>query len=128
MSPMTDAWAAVAGRLGPADHDGLARQGWVSEQVRPSGATTYKLRWRVNGRQRVRYLGSDVAVAAQVRAALIDLQCARRTERELAQLLRQARAQLGTLKRQLQPDLESLGYAYHGYSARRTRTAAPARR
>lgn len=124
MTTTANAWAAISRRLSPADHDSLARQGWVSEQIRPSGATTYKLRWRIEGRQRVRYLGSDPAVAAHVRAVLIDMRCARRTERALAQLLRQARFQLAAIKRQLAPDLETIGYAYHGYTARRTRTSA----
>jgi hypothetical protein len=128
MKPVTEAWAALAHRLGPEDRDSLARQGWISEQVRSSGARTFKLRWRVEGRQRVRYLGSDPAFAAHVRAILIDMQCARRTERQFAELLGQARRQLAHVKRQLAPELAARGYAYHGYTARRTRTSAPLER
>ena len=57
-----------------------AGQGFVSAEARPTGAVTYKLRWRRGGRQRVRYLGSDPAAA---RAALAGLQAGARRARAL---------------------------------------------
>ena len=45
-TPTLDPWPALAARLGPAALEAMARQGFVSAETRPSGRTTYKLRWR----------------------------------------------------------------------------------
>jgi hypothetical protein len=116
-----DPWAALAARLGPAAVAALARQGFVSAETRTSGATTYKLRWRDGGRQRVAYLGSDPAAAAAVRAGLAALQGPRDARRELARLMARARKELASLKRSLEPAMAARGYRYHGYTARRPR-------
>jgi hypothetical protein len=120
----TNAPDDLAGALDPADLGALAAQGFVSAETRPSGAVTYKLRWRRAGRQRVRYLGSDPAAAAAVRAALANLQAPARAGRAAAGLLRRARAALARAKAVLAPALAAKGYHYHGYASRRGRPAA----
>ena len=125
--PAPDPWAALVARLGPAVLPALARQGFVSAEVRPSGALTYKLRWREGGKQRVVYLGSEPAVAEAVRAGLAALQAPRDARRELARLMGRARKELALLKRTIGPAMAARGYRYHGYTARRTRPPAPGR-
>jgi hypothetical protein len=118
-----DRWSAVVARLGRADLDALARQGFVSTEVRADGARSYKLRWRAAGRQRVLSLGKDPAAAAAVRAGLADLQADRRAARELSALAAEARTRLARAKRLLAPRLVAAGLYYHGYVARRPRVS-----
>ena len=120
-----DPWPALAARLGPAGLAALSAQGFVSQETRPSGATTYKLRWREGGRQKVVYLGSDPAAAAAVRAGLAALQAPRDARRELARLMARARKELAAMKKAMEPAMAARGYRYHGFTARRTRPPAP---
>ena len=77
--------------LSEAERHALARRGSVAVERR--GQRCYfKLRFRAaGGRQCVRYLGSDPAVAAQVRQLLDRLQHARRQARAVKQWTRHAR-------------------------------------
>src|SRR5262245_2104502 len=103
--------ATLAG-LGLAVEDltALRRQGFVSRDARGH----YKLRYRLRGKQRVRYLGSDAAFADQVRQALSLLQAPARLNRELGQLVQISRRALRDSKGRLAPLLESAGYGFHG--------------
>jgi hypothetical protein len=95
----------------------LARQGFIAAEKR--GERTYcKLRWREQGRQRVRYLGADVVRVEQVRAALARLQCDLQCQRQVRlvrRLLAQARHRLAQAKAILEPYAQALGLYYHGY-------------
>jgi hypothetical protein len=121
---------ALAG-LGLADADlqALARQGFVAAEFRRLRPPYFKLRWRRDGRQRVRYLGQDPARAEQVRAALERLQRPRRNGRLAARLLAEARKRLLDARRLLEPRADADGLRYHGYALRRPRSgpAAPDR-
>ena len=55
--------------LAPGEIKALATQGFVARERR-GGRIYWKLRFRVGGRQRVRYLGSDATKAAAIRAEL----------------------------------------------------------
>ncbi len=96
----------------------LCRQGFVSEERRGK-RLYYKLRFRCNGKQRVRYLGRDAARAAEVREELWKLQEPRRTELELARLDRTARRMLREAKATLAPLLAEEGFTFHGNAVRR---------
>jgi hypothetical protein len=104
----------------------LRRQGFVSRECRGAGRKEiYKLRFRWQRRQQVRYLGSDPAVAAQVRAVLIQWQASARRRREAQRAARQARRALRDAKRRLEPRLAETGFAFHGLAIRRTRPGPP---
>ena len=120
-------WAALAARLGPDALAALALQGFVSAEPRPSGRTSYKLRWRQGGRQRVRYLGSDAATAERVRAGLAALQAPRDNRRELARLLAGAAAGLARARDGLAAAVGGHGFHFHGYTLRQARQAGPDR-
>lgn len=118
---------ALPAGLTAEDLDALGRNGFVSAEPRKNGMMTYKLRWRVGGRQRVEYLGSDEQAAARVAAAVAALQGPGRTARALAREVARARAELRRLKAESASTLETLGYRYHGFCLRRTRSPAATR-
>ncbi len=102
----------------------LRGQGFVScERRRPHHAPIYKLRYRVQGKQRTRYLGSEPAVIAAVRQELADLQQGVRRAREMQRLLRRVRSGLRHARETLAPVLSSQGYHFHGTTLRRRRLA-----
>ena len=113
---------ALAGlRLHPADLRALARQGFVSAEFRGGRGPSYKLRWRRNGRRRVRCLGRDAGRAARVRAELERLRRPLRAARLAARLMAEAHKRLRRAKRLLAARAAAQGYHYHGYAARRRR-------
>jgi len=61
----------------------VARQGFVSAERRKRSMTVYKLRYRIAGRQRACYLGTDAAFAALIKTALARHQRAHRLNAEL---------------------------------------------
>jgi hypothetical protein len=97
----------------------LRKQGFVSGEKRGPGHTCYKLRFRFAGRQRVRALGGDAAVAERVRQELAELQASTRLDRELAQLTRKAKRMLREARQRLEPLLREEGFAFHGLAVRR---------
>jgi hypothetical protein len=101
----------------------LRHNGFVSVEPRRQRAIRYKLRFRLNGRQHVRVLGTDPGMAAAVVRALFELQRAKRTDQQLRQLCRSGRAKLREGKRQLAPMLARLGVKFHGHSLRQSRNA-----
>jgi hypothetical protein len=72
-------------------------------------------------RQRVKYLGTDPHLVAQIQAELNDLQAAHRRNRQLRQLGAQARALLRNTKSRLLAPLQQAGLKFHGRAIRRPR-------
>jgi hypothetical protein len=105
----------------PADQIALKHQGFISEEYRKERGLYYKLRYRMQGKQRVVYLGKDTAVADRVRDELAALQNARRSDQQLKQFTMQAHKLLRESKRRLEVDLEAAGFSYHGFEIRKTR-------
>src|SRR5256885_3352521 len=93
--------------LSTAEYQALTEQGFVAAERRQHNGRVcgpyYKLRWRLNGRQKVRYLGRDHGHAERVRAALADLQRPAHLLRQVVRWLHQAREQLREIKAILQP-------------------------
>jgi hypothetical protein len=81
--------------------------------------TLYKLRFRVAGRQRVRYLGTDAAAAAAIARELAGLHVQRWLARRGRCLRRQARRLLRQARHRLGPLLLARGYRFHGLTIRR---------
>jgi hypothetical protein len=99
----------------------LTIQGFVSAERRGE-SVYYKLRYRLYGKQRVRYLG-DVESARAVADELAVLQHDVRLRRELAALSRAGMQRLRAAKRTLQPFLEARGFHFHGQAIRQRRAA-----
>ncbi len=112
-------------RLTPGDFALLRRQGFVSCERR-GARQVFKLRFRREGRQVVRRIGSDPAVAAEVRRELEALQVQRRRRREFRRLARLGRQALRDSKRVLAPVLAQDGFYFHGLAVRlRRKPKAP---
>ena len=107
--------------LGPAEVAALKRQGFVSSEIRGQGEIVYKLRFRQDRRQRVKYLGADRDRALRLEQALRELQQCRRKALALGRLNREAAKLLRDGKRRVQPLLNSAGYRFHGRAIRRPR-------
>jgi hypothetical protein len=111
--------ALAALQLDDGDADALARQGFIAAERR--GERSYfRLRFRRDGRQRVRYIGSlDRAQAVQFE--LDRLRVDVRLQRRLATLSRDAARSLRDAKRTLEPLLEARGFHFHGQAIRKCR-------
>lgn len=107
-------------RLTDEDIVSLRSQGSVRAEHLPSGSTCHKLRFRDRRtkRMKVRYLGTDMTVRDAVRQELAALQSARRRERELKRLEREARGLLRAVKMRLAPILAEAGIEFCGYEPR----------
>ena len=98
----------------------LKRQGFVSRETR-RGISVFKLRFRVNGRQRVKYVTTDPVVAAALERQLRQLQRAKDNDITLRSLNREARQLLRQCKNRLSPLVEQAGLGFHGRALRRPR-------
>lgn len=107
--------------LGAAERAALRRQGFVSLEFRGQGQIVFKLRFRLGGRQRVRYVGADADRACRVQQALFRWQQDRRRELALGRLSRDAASLLRDIKRRLEPHLNGAGLRFHGRAIRRPR-------
>jgi hypothetical protein len=107
--------------LSAADQAALSRQGFISREVRGRRSAVYKLRFRVGGRQRVRYLGTDAGGIRRVQEALHELQEDRRLELALGRLHHEVAQRLCDSKRRLAAPLVAAGFGFHGRAARRPR-------
>jgi len=107
--------------LAPEELRELTRQGFIAREYRGDSGPFFKIRFRVRGRQIVRYLGSDVHTAAAVARELRALQAGRRLARFLGRLRAQARRLLRRAKRRLEPLLRARGFYLHGHTVRRRR-------
>jgi hypothetical protein len=97
----------------------LQRQGFVAREMR-GNRFYYKLRYRLCGKQRVRYI-RGAALAGAIRTELAMLQRNVRRRREMAALTRASSQQLSAAKATLVPTLEAMGFFFHGQSIRRRR-------
>ena len=114
--------AALLGlQLAPDELDALRHQGFVASETRGSGTTVHKLHFRIKGRQRVRYLGTDVKRAAEVRKALEVFQQQRRLTRHIAARAGELKAILRTIKPRLSQPALAAGFIFHGRRLRRPR-------
>jgi hypothetical protein len=114
--------ALAALKLSDRELAALRRQGTVSAERR-GNTTIYKLRFRMNGRQQMRYLGIHERLANSVEAELDVLQREVRLQRRRAALGRAASNQLKSAKLTLQPLLESRGFHFHGLAVRKRRVS-----
>ena len=110
-------------RLTEVELTALSAQGFVCRERRGT-RSYYKLRFRLQGRQRVLYVGSDLTLANEVQLLLDRLQSEKRIKLELAYWCRMVGQQLRDLKRRLAPLLEAAGFAFHGQAIRRPRIRA----
>lgn len=101
----------------------LSRQGSIAYERRGRSSSVAKLRFRMNGVQRVKVLGSDEQFIARVRAELEALQIDRNQCQELKQMCQQAREVIRRHKAILAPLLEQQGMRFHGHSLRAKRKA-----
>jgi hypothetical protein len=100
--------------------DALTRQGFVRSEMR-GNKVICRLRYRVHGRQHVRYVSPRDAVA--LASELASLQRRVRTRRRLADLRAIAREALRHRRTVLAPLFEARGYHFHGYQVRHYRNA-----
>jgi hypothetical protein len=102
----------------------LRRQGFVSREQR-RGRTLFKLRFRMppDGRQHVRYLGVNPAVAEAVRRELAQMQRVRRLDLELGKLRRKIAEELRDRWKSAAPQFKRMGYQFHGRTIRQVRVA-----
>jgi len=106
----------------PADElDALARQGFVTSELRGNNTVIHKLRFRLESRQRVYYLGTDLEYVAEVRDFLFALQKRTRLARQLAARKKAVRLLLRSIKPRLTQHLAESGYRLHGRALRRRR-------
>jgi hypothetical protein len=105
----------------PVELAALRRQGFVNREPRGRGSAVFKLRFRLAGRQRVVYLGTDAEQAEGVERELAEWQQSRRQSLEFARAHRRVGKFLRAAKARLAPLLEREGYHYHGQAVRRSR-------
>ena len=124
VTPGTTAGFPIIASLGLDETElaALSCQGFVSSERR-GGRTYYKVRYRRNRRQCVKYLGRDPEKAAAVRHELAQLQADAHRWRRLSRLERETRRALRAAKRQLRPLLNGTGWEFHGLAAIRQRRA-----
>jgi hypothetical protein len=106
--------------------EALRSQGFVGQETRHH-RLYYKLRFRLHGKQRVRYI-RGAARAQAVRSELDALQHMVLHAREIAALAREGAAILRASKKSLAPLLAARNFHFHGRSIRRRRrpkTLAP---
>ena len=96
----------------------LRRQGFVAGENRGQRGPIFKLRFRLAGRQMVRYIGQDAALAAQLQLELQAWQAARKADLELAQLNAAARKMMREARRELSSQLAEAGFRFHGMAIR----------
>lgn len=111
--------ALAALRLNDADLNELSRQGFIGQEKRKD-RTYYKLRFRRNHKQVVRYIGS-AECATDVRTDLKVLQAETAILRELNSIVKMASQMLQDAKTKLGPLFEANGLAFHGLAVRRSR-------
>ena len=106
--------------LGTEETAALKLQGFVVGEPR-GDRIIYKLRFRFQGRQRVRYLGTDSKKAARVEQFVESLQRGRCIKKQLRDLDREVTERFNAMKRRLGPFLNQAGLTFHGLAIRRPR-------
>lgn len=105
----------------------LSTQGFVARERRCGRRDIFKLRFRIEGKQVVRSLGTSPANAASVALAVRVLQRTMRVQRELRKLEEELRRYLKATKKLLRPAVDLAGYRFHGMCVRRTRSRSDLR-
>ena len=105
--------------LEPEHWELLSRQGFVCSELRGRGRRYFKLRYRQQGRQVVRYLGIDPVRAARAAAELNQLQAVHHQLQACGRAWRAFRIKLRQAKWRMQPLLLQLGLVFHGNQIRR---------
>ncbi len=100
----------------------LSTQGFVARERRCGRRDIFKLRFRIDGKQIVRSLGTSATNAAWVAVAVKVLQRRMRAQRELRKLEGELWKYLKATKTSLRPAFELAGYRFHGMCVRRTRS------
>ncbi len=101
------------------EYRALRCQGTVCSEHR-RGNVYFRLRFRrADGRQCVRYLGSDPAVAETIRREVHDLQRHRRHMANLQRRDKEVRKLLRQVKQNLANAIEVFGFHWHGFEIRR---------
>jgi hypothetical protein len=108
--------------LSPDAMAAIARQGFISAERRGRRSRVYKLRFRLSGRQVVRYLGTDAGHAQAIQAALDAWQAKRRMELYLRSRLIQSRAITRSCKLRLEKYVAQGGLRFHGFAIRKPRS------
>jgi len=108
--------------------EALARQGAVVATYRQRGGRRYgpyyRLTYRIDGRQRAVYLGTDADLVRHVRERLTQLHHVRREQVQIAPLRRALRQQAKVARQQLDRELQVIGLFRKGHDIRGWRTAA----
>ena len=117
--------AIAALRIADEDWAALSEQGFVCGEHR-GDRKYYKLRFRRDRKQVVRYVG-DADRAAAVERELSELQHEATVMRELKARMRIASSILRVTKRLMTPILEANGLAFHGLAIRRSRKSSAER-
>lgn len=99
----------------------LRHQGFVCREERDRGRAYGKLRYRVHGKQHVKYLGKDDAFVRQVEQELSELQAPNQLNRTLGRLTREANQVLRSVKPRVESVLNDQGYVFHGRAVRKPR-------
>lgn len=107
--------------LTPAEQNALASQGFVAAEYRRGSGPYFKLRFRLQGRQVVRYLGVNPEFAKRVEKEVAELQRPRRQEQQVRRLNDEAHRQLRHWKQTLEPFVTKQGYHFHGFALRKAR-------
>jgi hypothetical protein len=107
--------------IGSAERRALEQQGFVAAEYRDGKGPYFKLKFRVAGRQRVLYLGADATFVDRIRRELAQLQAARRADRKLARLTKEAHGVVRRSKQQLEMHLRRAGLKFHGRAIRRSK-------
>jgi hypothetical protein len=110
-------------RLSRSQLETLETQGFVHEERRANDNSCFKLRFRFEGKQVVRYLGTDALRAEAVRNALARHQLVHRTLQRLRRDTHQANRMAREAKKNLLSLVEELGYKFHGFDLRAQRGA-----
>jgi len=97
----------------------LRQGGFVALERRGPDKLVVKLRFRWQGRQQVRYLGTSPEAGEQARRELARLQEEQQFARDLRRRARVARRALRAAKAASAPLLDQLGLAFHGFEIRR---------
>jgi len=106
-------------RLSDEHRSALALQGFVAAEFRDGRGPYYKLRFRFQRQQVVKYLGTDPEAAEQICRELQELQRERRLYQELQRLANQARQMIREAKHELQDQIRGVGFRFHGLAVRK---------
>lgn len=114
-------YPALATLVSCQELEAMTRQGTVVAERFEAHKCRFKLRFRFQGRQKVRYIGIDSAFAERVRSELASLQHAHRSCRAFRNAARRARVRCRETKKELEPILAGTEFYFYGWEVRRSR-------